>query len=114
MKVLRYLGSDPEPRPGLSSGHIPHSLSLPFTAFLETNSFERAGQTATYTALRSATGIYEALTAALGAEYTKDVISGKRNIVTTCGSGMTAAVLWLGLKTLGIDNVGLYDEVCSV
>lgn len=67
--------------------------------------------TATYTTLRPATGIHEGLQAALGPEFTKDVLSGRRNIVTTCGSGMTAGVLWLGLKTLGVDDVGLYDEV---
>ncbi|TCD70044.1 hypothetical protein EIP91_005025 [Steccherinum ochraceum] len=106
----RFHGTDPEPRPGLSSGHIPHSRSLPFTAFLETNNYEKDGTTATYTTLRSPTGIYESLQTALGPEYTKEVMSGKRNIVATCGSGMTAGVLWLGMKTLGVDNIGLYDE----
>ncbi|KAH8100548.1 Rhodanese-like protein [Cristinia sonorae] len=107
----RYHGSDPEPRPGLSSGHIPHSLSLPFTTFLDTHTVERSdGSTGTYTTLRTAAGIHEGLLSALGPEYTKEVLSGKRSIVASCGSGMTAGVLWLGLKTLGVDNVGLYDE----
>jgi len=107
----RFLGIDPEPRPGLSSGHIPHSLSLPFNTFLETHNEERPdGSTVAYTTLRPATGILESLQAALGPEYTKEVLSGKRSIITTCGSGMTAGILWLGLKTLGVENIGLYDE----
>ncbi|KAF9786212.1 hypothetical protein BJ322DRAFT_1190837 [Thelephora terrestris] len=32
--LFRFLGTDPEPRPGLSSGHIPNSFSLPFNVFL--------------------------------------------------------------------------------
>ena len=108
----RYTGEDPEPRPGLSSGHIPHSKSVPFNTFLENHQFRQAdGSTSTYTTLRSPTDILETLRSALGEDFLKDVLERKRNIVTTCGSGMTAGVLWLGLKTLGIDNVGLYDEV---
>lgn len=52
-----------------------------------------------------------ALEEALGTEYAKDVLAGKRGVVTTCGSGMTAGVLWLGLQLLGVKRVGLYDEV---
>jgi hypothetical protein len=38
-------------------------------------------------------------------------LKGERTIITSCGSGMTAGVLWLGLKLLGVRKVGLYDEV---
>jgi hypothetical protein len=48
---------------------------------------------------------------AIGAEQAESVIKGERPIITTCGSGMTAGVLWLGLKLLGVEKVGLYDEV---
>lgn len=108
----RYLGTDPEPRPGLPSGHIPHSLSLPFTAFLDTNTYKPTptSEEVTYTTLRSPHKIIESLRSALGDERLKEVMEGKRGVVTSCGSGMTAGVLWLGLKLLGVENVALYDE----
>lgn len=55
----------------------------------------------------------QALVNAIGADQAQLVLTGKRSITTTCGSGMTAGVLWLGLKLLGAPNVALYDEVCA-
>ena len=44
-------------------------------------------------------------------EWTK-VKAGERNVVATCGSGMTAGVVWLALQTAGRESpVGVYDEV---
>ncbi|KAI0786025.1 Rhodanese-like domain-containing protein [Abortiporus biennis] len=108
----RFLGTDPEPRPGLPSGHIPYACSLPFTTFLKSNTYTppNGGSPITYTSLRSNAELHEALREALGPERAQDVLSGKRNIVASCGSGMTAGVLWLGLKLLGVEKVGLYDE----
>ncbi|KAK1229378.1 hypothetical protein PQX77_007555 [Marasmius sp. AFHP31] len=102
----RYLGTTPEPRPGLSSGHIPNSLSLPFNTFLET----RQNPGGTYTVFRSESEIQRALNETLGSQQAELVLNGQRSIVTSCGSGMTAGVLWLGLKLLGVNKVGLYDE----
>ncbi len=115
-----FLGADPEPRRGLSSGHMPHSVSLPFTAFLESHNIpdDVASKIAldlplTYTRLRSIQGMLLALEASLGSQRAKEVIEGKRHVVASCGSGMTAGVIWLGLKLLGVDRVGVYDEVRS-
>lgn len=52
-----------------------------------------------------------ALDNVVGAQYAEKIISGERPVVTSCGSGMTAGVLWLGLSLLGAKNIGLYDEV---
>ena len=107
-----FLGTDPEPRPGLPSGHIPHSRSLPFTSFLEQNEVVLPnGEKITFTTMASNQRLIAALEEALGTEYAKDVLAGKKGVVTTCGSGMTAGVLWLGLQLLGVKRVGLYDEV---
>lgn len=103
--LCRYLGVDPEPRPGLSSGHIPHSLSLPFNVFLK----KHVGAEATY--LLSSPELQKALENAIGTERANLVIKGEIPVVTSCGSGMTAGVLWLGLKLLGVERIGLYDEV---
>ncbi|KAG6866795.1 hypothetical protein C0991_008731 [Blastosporella zonata] len=104
----RYTGVDPEPRPGLSSGHVPNSLSLPFNLFLSLNS--RSDGT-TYTTILPHEGIRRALEQAVGLERTQLIIGGSMPVTTSCGSGMTAGILWLGLKLLGVERISLYDEV---
>jgi len=104
----RYLGTDREPRPGLSSGHIPHSFSIPFTSFLQTHSSPNSSTE--YTTYRAPLEIGQVLVDAVGAKQLEQILRGERTIITSCGSGMTAGVLWLGLKLLSVRNVGLYDE----
>ncbi len=87
----RYEGKAPEPREGLRSGHIPGSLSLPFTQLIDP-----ANQT-----MRPAADIKEIFEAA--------GIDLDRPVVTSCGSGITAAVLSLGLALLGHRDHALYD-----
>jgi thiosulfate/3-mercaptopyruvate sulfurtransferase len=106
---FRYLGTDPEPRPGLSSGHIPHSLNIPFTSFLQTHTSPNSS--IKYTTYRTTHEIGQALVDAVGAKQLEQILKGERSIITSCGSGMTAGILWLGLKLLGVRKVGLYDEV---
>ncbi|KAF8649783.1 hypothetical protein AX16_005549 [Volvariella volvacea WC 439] len=103
----RYTGKDPEPRPGLASGHIPNSFSLPFNTFLKQN---QGLNNTTYTTLLSPKEIKEALINAVGLQRAQLIIDGTASAVTTCGSGMTAGVLWLGLQLLGAHKVALYDE----
>ncbi|QWG24560.1 3-mercaptopyruvate sulfurtransferase [Bradyrhizobium sediminis] len=87
----RYQGKVAEPRPGLRSGHIPGSLSLPYN-----NLFNAAtGEMKSLDELRSVF---------LGAGVKLDA-----PIVTSCGSGVSAAVLTLALYRLGIENPALYD-----
>ncbi|KAG5639324.1 hypothetical protein H0H81_004527 [Sphagnurus paluster] len=103
----RYLGIDPEPRPGLSSGHIPRSLSLPFNMFLQ----EKEGVDGMkYTTFLPPADVHNALKEAIGAERADLVLKGVLPVTTTCGSGMTAGVLWLGLKILGVERLSIYDE----
>lgn len=87
----RYQGKVAEPRPGLRSGHIPGSLSLPYN-----NLFNAAtGEMKPLDELRAAF---------LGAGVKLDA-----PIVTSCGSGVSAAVLTLALYRLGVENPALYD-----
>ena len=108
---VRFTGAAPEPRPGLSSGHIPNSLSLPFNIFLQKQISKVNGSE--YTTFLPEGALKGALEAAVGVEQANLIIEGKKSVVTTCGSGMTAAVLWLGLRLLGVRNVALYDEVSN-
>ncbi|KAI6133333.1 Rhodanese-like domain-containing protein [Pisolithus croceorrhizus] len=104
----RFIGTDPEPRPGLSSGHIPHSFSLPFNAFLRIHTIPNTSTR--YTTLLPISELRQALVDAIGAEQAELVLTGSRRITTSCGSGMTAGILWLGLRMLGAPSVSLYDE----
>ncbi|KAG6832207.1 hypothetical protein H0H92_004172 [Tricholoma furcatifolium] len=104
----RFTGVDPEPRPGLSSGHIPNSLSLPFNLFLSQN---KASDGTTYTTFLPDKEIRKVLENAVGLKRTNMIIDGSLPVTTSCGSGMTAGILWLGLKLLGVEKISLYDEV---
>lgn len=84
----RFAGTDPEPRAGLASGHIPGSVSLPFKSVL-------TGQG------RMKTG--DALEAVL------PVADRSRRVIMTCGSGVTAAILHAAFTQAGFADVRLYD-----
>lgn len=87
----RFEGSAPEPRQGLRSGHIPGSRNLPFSDIIDPKS---------QTLLDEAT---------LRARFEAAGIDLGRPVVTTCGSGVTASVLALGLHRLGHRGVAVYD-----
>ncbi len=87
----RFNGVDPEPRAGLRSGRIPGSLSLPYGDLLDPD----AG-----TMLPAD---------ALAARFAEAGVDMKRPVTTTCGSGVTAGILALGLHLLGHKQVAVYD-----
>lgn len=101
---ISFTGKDPEPRPSLSSGHMPNSLSLPFSECVK----QCSGASSTFTELRPQVDLEELLGKALKADLDR-VRSNQVGVVNSCGSGMTAAVLWLALQELGI-NSAIYDE----
>ena len=88
--AARFRGDAPEPRAGLRSGHIPGSRSLPYTDLLTD-----AGTMKEPDTLRAAFD-------AAGADLSKPVI-------TTCGSGISAAVINLALERIGKTDHALYD-----
>ena len=85
----RFRGEAPEPRAGLKSGHIPNSFNLPFGLLL------RDGQ------LKPKEDIIGAFSAA-GVDLS-------RPVATTCGSGVTAAILAIALDEIGHPVTALYD-----
>lgn len=86
----RFAGTAPEPRPGLPSGHMPGSRSLPFQELLAAD-----GTLLPPDALRERF-------AAAGAD-------GTRPVVTSCGTGVTATILTLGLVQAGLPPGAVYD-----
>lgn len=86
----RFIGTEDEPRPGLRKGHIPGSRNIPWDSVTNPDGTLKSPE-----ALR-------ALFEAAGVDLSKPVI-------TTCGSGASAAVLSLALERIGHRNHALYD-----
>lgn len=86
----RFTGAAPEPRAGMAGGHIPGAASLPYSDLLSPD-----GTMLPAPALR-------ARLAAAGAD-------GSRPVVTSCGTGVTAAVISLALVVAGLPPGALYD-----
>lgn len=88
--AARFTGEEKEPRPGMASGHIPGSRNIPSsTLFRADNSMKTGAE-------------LRALFDAAGTDFSRPVI-------TSCGSGVTAAILLAGLELLGKTDVALYD-----
>ena len=86
----RFTGEDPEPRPDMASGHIPGSRNLPYGDLFNSDGTWKQGTTLT-----------EA--------FAKAGVDMNTPIITTCGSGMTAAVLLFAARLAGKTDVSLYD-----
>lgn len=86
----RFRGDAPEPREGLRAGHIPGSTNMHYETLLNKDRTMKSPE-----ALRAQFEIS-------GADLTKPVI-------TTCGSGVTAAIISLALARIGHENNSLYD-----
>jgi thiosulfate/3-mercaptopyruvate sulfurtransferase len=87
--AARFAGNAPEPRPGLRSGHIPGSVNLPWREVVASGEIKPRAEV-------------ETLFAQAGLDMSRPVI-------TTCGSGVTAAILLLALACAGKHDVVLYD-----
>ncbi|MCP4935245.1 MAG: 3-mercaptopyruvate sulfurtransferase [bacterium] len=86
---MRFSAQEKESRPGLRSGHIPGSKSLPFLDLQKDGCLKPVDE-------------LQAVFAARGFDPAKPVI-------TTCGSGVTAAVICLALECIGVSGARIYD-----
>jgi thiosulfate/3-mercaptopyruvate sulfurtransferase len=86
----RFSAQEPEPRPGLRGGHIPGSLNVPYSQLVAGDGTLKP----------------PALLRSLFVEARVDLSAP---IVTTCGSGVTAAIAMLALEIAGAKDVALYD-----
>ncbi|MFK7864354.1 MAG: sulfurtransferase [Pseudohongiellaceae bacterium] len=84
----RFFGTAPEPRPGCRSGHMPSALNLPFANVLRDGHLRSEDEV---------TELFEAIT-------DKD-----KNLITSCGSGITACVLTLAAAVAGFPKLSVYD-----
>ena len=86
----RFMGLLPEPRPGLRSGNIPNSINLPYTNLLNENGTMKEKQD-------------------LLEEFKSSGLDLDKPVITSCGSGITASILFLALDMIGHRNISLYD-----
>ena len=87
----RFTGAGGEIWPGRGAGHIPGSLNLPHTALLDPETKAMIAENE------------------LAARFAAAGVDIGRPVVTSCGSGVTACVLALGLYRLGITDAAVYD-----
>lgn len=86
----RFDGTAPEPRPGLPSGHMPGAANVPFNELFGTDGLMLPA-------------------AELRARFAKAGVDGTRPLVTSCGTGVTACVVALGLVQAGLPEPAIYD-----
>jgi thiosulfate/3-mercaptopyruvate sulfurtransferase len=86
----RFDGSAPEPRPGLPSGHMPGACNVPATALLAPDQTMLPPEQ-------------------LRALFAKAGVDGSRPLITSCGTGITACVVALGLVHAGLPEPAVYD-----
>ena len=86
----RFYGKAPEPRPGLRSGHIPGSTNICYKDLLNDDKTMKD-----ISSLRQI--------------FNEKGVKIDRPIITSCGSGITAAIIFLALELLGAKELALYD-----
>ena len=85
----RFLAKEPEPRPGLKGGHIPNSTCLPFSKILNHGYFR---------AKKELAPIFESV-----------IKKETKQLVFSCGSGVTACILALAADECGYTDYIVYD-----
>lgn len=86
----RFRGEEPEPRPGVRAGHIPGARNVHYSTLLSPDGTLKSPQD-------------------IAAVFAKAGIDVEKPVITSCGSGVTAAILSLGLTLAGARRHALYD-----
>jgi thiosulfate/3-mercaptopyruvate sulfurtransferase len=85
----RFRGEAPEPRPGVRPGHIPGALNVPVTGLIENGRLIAADK--------------------IAEKFKAGGVDVSKPVITSCGSGVTAAALWFALDAIGKPPKQLYD-----
>jgi thiosulfate/3-mercaptopyruvate sulfurtransferase len=86
----RFGGTEPEPRQGLRSGHMPGAINLPYPALLRPDGTLKRKED-------------------LEKLFSDSGLDARKPIIASCGSGVSACVILLGLAVVGHDTASLYD-----
>ena len=84
----RFYGKTPEPRAGVRSGHIPGAISMPYTSLMDGNK------------MKSPEDLERIIF---------PIFKDRKNVLFSCGTGITACILGLGAAVVGKDNFAIYD-----
>ena len=87
--AARFRGEAPEPRAGLRAGHMPGALNVPYTTLLEDGRLRPREE--------------------LAAAFVAGGVDTDKAVITSCGSGVTAAILTFALDALGKEQTSVYD-----
>lgn len=87
--AARFHAQVPEPRPGMRSGHIPGALNIPFSTLLDNGYYLPPEQ--------------------LRQIFVAAGVNGSSPLIASCGSGITACVVSLGLVLAGLPEAAIYD-----
>lgn len=85
----RFSGAGPEPRPEFPSGHIPASFNLPFTEVLENGHFKSREE--------------------IAALMRSKELEPSDHLTFSCGSGITACIVWVAAELAGYEHLALFD-----
>lgn len=85
----RFRGEAPEPRPGLKGGHMPGAFNVPTTTVVKNGRLASPDE--------------------LSKAFEAGNVDISKPVITSCGSGVTAAILWMALDALGKEPKALYD-----
>ncbi len=88
--AARFFAKEPEPRPGVRGGYIPGSLNIPYTLLTNSDGTLKSPDV-------------------LRALFAEGCVNLASPLVTSCGSGVTAAIVMLALGVAGAGDVALYD-----
>ena len=86
----RFNGSVPEPRPGVRSGNIPGSINVPFSMLVNPDGTMKTDDE-------------------LAVVFQQQGVNPSQATINTCGSGVTACIIDLGLKLVGNQDSKIYD-----
>jgi thiosulfate/3-mercaptopyruvate sulfurtransferase len=85
----RFRGEAPEPRAGVASGHIPGSINVPYEKII------RNGKLVSDAEIRQA--------------FDEGGLDPDKPVIMSCGSGVSAVILWLALERIGAKPSAVYD-----
>ena len=85
----RFKGLEPEPRPGVRSGHMPNAKNLPFPEVLDGRLLKPKPE--------------------LQKIFLDVVSNDQQRVITSCGSGVTACILTLAAEVAGFKDLSVYD-----
>lgn len=98
--AARFTGASPEPRAGLSSGHMPGAKNVPFMELFDMQTGELYGDEHLLAAFTRA---------GVDIKQLRETSGPGKEVILSCGSGVSASVLYFALERLGVKHLAVFD-----